>query len=123
MERFAENLIRPDYSLGVERLANAGQMAKGGKVERLHYFITCLHERPYCGGSGIPDCNPVLFREAVLCLCRKAGVKDALGYPKAPRTDDAVRCARDPSGVSGAPVDVVISKVEDPLCCKVLGNK
>ena len=123
VEGLAEDLLGPDDGLGVERLADAGQVAEGRQVELLDDLVAGLHERADGRRRRVPHRHLALLDPLVPGLGREAGVEDALGDAQGERGDDAVGRARDPARVGRAPVDVVVAEVEGPLGRQVLGDE
>ena len=115
--------LRPDHRLGVERLADARQVAQRGEVELLRHLRALAHQQPDRGRGRVPDGDAVLLDEGVPALGAEPRVEHRLGDAVGPRPDDPVGRAGHPAGVGVAPVDVVGLQVEHPLGRQVLGDE
>ena len=114
----ADHIAIPHPGFGIDRLAHGAQDAQRAHVVLVRHLAAALHEGADRCGRGVEDRAAVLLDH----LPEGAG----LGGPGRPlihhrggaigeRAIHDVAVAGDPAHIGGAPVDVVIADVEDPL--------
>jgi len=98
-------------------------MTKLGEVELPYQVVACLHQHPQCCGGSIPNGDPVVLNYAIPGPRIEPSFVGYKGRSQEPWSENAVRCACDPSGVGGAPVSVLFPKVKDvPGCVPLLDH-
>ena len=114
----ADDLPVPDPRLGIDRLADGAEQAQAREVAALRVLLAPFHERADRRRGRVADRDAVLLDdppEAV--FVREVGralVHDG-GRAVRERPVHDVGVAGHPADVRGAPVDVVLVDVEDPL--------
>ena len=110
----------PFDGLGIEGLADGRRETEAGEVVGSGELGAGLHEHADGCGRGVPDGDLVILENLVPLAGAEPALVDDLGDAVGPGGRHAVRGAGDPSGVGGAPVDVVGVEVEAPLAGEVV---
>ena len=114
----SDHVAVPHPSLGVDRLAHGAEDAQGAHVVLVGHLTAALHEGADGRGGGVEDRAAQFLNQ----LPERPG----LARPRRPlvhhrggavgeRPVDDVAVPGDPAHIGGAPVDVVLTDVEDPL--------
>ena len=114
----ADHVAIPHPGFGVDRFAHAAEDSQRAHVVLIGHGAAALHEGPDRRGGGIENCAAMLLNHLPegTWLARPGStlVHDCGGaIGEGPVHDVAV--PGDPAHIGGAPVDVVIADVEDPL--------
>ncbi len=108
----------PAPGLGVDRLAHRAQQAQGGAAGRVHRGIAVLHQGADGGGGGVEDIDLVLVDHVPEArdgrIVGHALEHDGGGRIRQ-RAIDAIRVARHPAHIGGAPIDLARTVIEHIL--------
>ena len=114
----ANHLLVPDPGFWVDRLPHRAQDSQGAHVVLVRHLPAALHEGPNCCRCCVKEGHLVLLNH----LPKGAGLARA-GSPLVHHRGGAigegaihdVAVARNPAHIRGAPMDVVLADVENPL--------
>ena len=114
----ADHLPVPDPGLGIDRLADAAEQPQARQVAPLRVLVAPAHEGADGRGRRVADRDAVLLDDAPEAVL-VGEVGRALVHHRrravGERAVDDVGVPGHPADVGGAPVDVGVVEVEDPL--------
>ena len=114
----ADDLVVPHPGFGIDRLADGAEQAQARQVVLLRPLVAPLDEGADGGGRGVEDVDLVSLDDAPEAVglgeVGRAFVHQA-GRAVLQRAVDDVAVAGDPADIGGAPVDVFVLEIEDPL--------
>ena len=116
--RLADIEMVPHPGLGIDRLAHGAQEAQAGEVVTLGGLLAVAHQGADDGGRGVENIDLELLHDLPETVRPGIGghaLEHQGGGAEAQRTIEDIGVAGDPADIRGAPVDVVVLQVKDPL--------
>ena len=114
----ADHVAIPHPGLGIDRLTNAAEDPQRAHVVLIRHGSAALHEGPDRRGGGVEDRAAMLLNhlpEGTWLARPGSTLVHHRGGAIRERPVHDVAMAGDPAHIGGAPVDVVVTDVEDPL--------
>src|SRR5579871_4541325 len=115
---FANNGVVPLPSSGIDWLTYGTKKAQRGKIVTLGPVISLTDKRTNGGRRGIEGGNAILLNqtpEAIELGPIGSAFIHKRGCASGQRTKDNIRVPGDPADIGGAPINVVIAHIEDPI--------